>query len=149
MNLKYLKLLSLILISGHSLAASLIDIPSPPSSPSSYDEVRTSDGASCRSSVGGNIQMYGGLVTTGGDDAYIYNSDFNETGGYIGFAYSMGGGERLNCSRLAEIETEKALIELNKLKSEIKHIERLRKIQLMEAEGKLKKRDFEDSIYSK
>ena len=113
MNLKYLNLIPLIFFSSHSLSASLINIPSPPSSPSSYDEIRTSDGSSCRSSVGGNIQMYGGLVTTGGDEAYIYSSDFNETGGYIGFAYSMGGGKRLNCSRLSEIETEKALIEFS------------------------------------
>ncbi len=149
MNFKYAASAILFMFCGDSSANSLINIPSPPSSPSSYDEVRTADGASCRTSIGGNIQMYGGLVTTGGEDAYFYNSDFNETGGYIGFSYSIGSKSRLDCSRLASIETEKAQIELEKLKSEIKHIERLRKIQLMEAEGKLKKRDFESNIYSK
>lgn len=132
------KLLILVagLLSQGALAA--VNIPTAPASPSGYDEIRTADGVTCRSSVGGNLQFYGGMLDVDGKSSSSYDDPtYDERGGFVGFAYSFGGGERIRCSRLAEIETERAQIELTRLKEEIETLKRARALQLLEAEGGL------------
>lgn len=127
-----------LLLSNSSVAA--VNIPSAPSSPTGYDEIRTSDGVTCRNSVGGNLQVYGGMLNVDGTSASYYDDPtYDERGGFIGFAYSFGGGERVQCNRLAEIETERAQIELARLKEEIASLKRIQKMQLLEAQGALPK----------
>ena len=139
--MKRLTLASLMLV---SLQVSAFSLPSAPSSPSGYNEIRTQSGSVCRSSIGGNLQVYGGALTSNGDEGNPYgyhaaNGTNDEDGLYIGFAYSFGGGKQMDCTRLADIETERALIELNKLKSDIKALEQIRELQLLETEGHLPK----------
>ena len=139
---KTLLAVALVATSANAFALSM---PSAPSSPTGYDEVRTSDGSVCRSNVGGNLQMYGGVMSgdSDGSNHYDYrgydNRSEDESGLYVGFAYSFGGGKRINCDRLATIETERAELELQKLKSEIKALEKIRELQLLEANGNLPK----------
>ncbi|NLS14402.1 hypothetical protein HGP28_16095 [Vibrio sp. SM6] len=120
-------------------------MPSAPNTNTSFDEIRTTDGAVCRSSNGGNFIIHGGV-----SDA---NSDFNnhyygrgiddEQGIYVGFAYSFGGGERIDCSRLAKIEFEKAELELQKLRAEIEALEQLKNLQAMQLNGELPPLSYE------
>lgn len=132
---KYVMLLAGLLSQG-TLAA--VNIPTAPASPSGYDEIRTADGVTCRSSVGGNLQVYGGMLDVDGKASSSYDDpSYDEQGGFIGFAYSFGGSERIRCSRLAEIETERAQIELARLKEEIETLKRARALKLLEAEGGL------------
>lgn len=137
--MKKLALLSTLLFS--SFAFSAVNIPTAPSSPTGYDEIRTSDGVTCRSSVGGNLQVYGGALTVDGSESSYGsgNPRYDEQGGFVGFAYSFGGSERIRCGRLAEIETERAQIELARLKEEIETLKRVRQLKLLEAEGGLPK----------
>ncbi len=125
-----------LLVSSTSYAA--VSIPSAPSSPTGYDEIRTSDGVTCRNSIGGNLQLYGGVLSVDGTSASYYDKpNYDERGGFVGFAYSFGASERLQCSRLAEIETERAQIELARLKAEIATLERIQKMKMLEAQGNL------------
>ncbi|MFS1430428.1 hypothetical protein LMH73_025765 [Vibrio splendidus] len=134
--MKKLALLSSLLFSGFAFSA--VNIPSAPSSPTGYDEIRTSDGVTCRSSVGGNLQVYGGALSMDGSSASSYDDpNYDEQGGFVGFAYSFGGEKRIRCDRLAEIETERAQIELARLKEEIETLKRVRQLKLLEAEGGL------------
>ena len=99
-------------------------VPSAPSAPSGYDEIRTQLGTSCRSSIGGNLQIYGGFVDSNGNSYNHYDNGYSraddgEHGAFVGFSYSFGGEERIRCDRLAEIETEIAELELQKLKQEV------------------------------
>ena len=117
------------LISGNALAY----MPQAPNSPSGYDEYRTADGSSCRSSVGGNIQIYGGMY----ESQEQYYSLSNNKGFHVGVAYSLGGGKRIDCSRIQEIDTRRAELELRKLEAEIKALEKIREMQLLNTEGLL------------
>ncbi|KII75400.1 hypothetical protein [Vibrio renipiscarius] len=135
------KLLLALLVSTNAFA---ISMPSAPSSPNGYDEIRTQDGTTCRSSVGGNLQIYSGIVQSDGDREYHNGNDYNrqddaESAIYLGVAYSFGAGERLDCSSIAKIETERAKIELERIKAEVKAYERIRTLQQMEAHGNLPK----------
>ncbi len=131
-------IMNLLLISSTSIAA--VNIPSAPSSPTGYDEIRTSDGTTCRSSVGGNLQLYGGMLSVDGSSASYYdNPKYDEQGGFIGIAYSFGGGERLQCNRLAEIETERAQLELARLREEIATLKKVQQMKILEARGALPK----------
>lgn len=130
-----------LLISTNAIAVSM---PNAPSSPTGYDEIRTQDGTTCRSSVGGNLQIYSGIVQSDGDSDHYYGNDYNrqddaEAAIYLGVAYSFGGGERLDCSNIAKIETERAKIELQRIKAEVEAYERIRTLQQMEAHGNLPK----------
>lgn len=122
-----------------SFQANALSIPSAPSSPTGSDEIRTSDGATCRSSVGGNLQIYGGIVDASGDrnqdGDYWHRYDEDERGAYIGFAYSFGGESRIRCDRLAEIETERAELELEKLKAEIEMLKKVKELEILKASG--------------
>lgn len=126
---------------AHS-SAMAITIPTAPTSPTGYDEIRTADGVTCRSTIGGNLQVYGGALDISGNQANVntlFTPDYDERGGFVGFAYSFGGSERLRCDRLAEIETERAQIELARLKDEIELLKKARQLQLLGDEGVLPK----------
>lgn len=135
------KLIALVLamMSGSAMAFTM---PSAPSlSNSGYDEIRTTDGAVCRSSTGGNLTLHGGFSDSQGDynNGYYDNNDGfdNEQGAYIGFAYNFGGGKRIDCSRLAEIEFQKAELELQKLRAEIDALEQLKALHALQSSGEL------------
>lgn len=117
--------------------ASAFSVPSAPSSPSGYDEVRTSRGTTCRASVGGNLQLYGGLVDAQQSGGYY--GDEGEQGAFVGFAYSFGSESRIRCDRLAEIETEMAELELQKLQQEVAAYKQMLRLQQLEANGSLPK----------
>lgn len=121
------------------LKAFAFTMPSAPNTNTSFDEIRTTDGAVCRSSNGGNFILHGGVSDAENDyanDHYGRGID-DEQGIYIGFAYSFGGGERIDCSRLARIEFEKAELELQKLKAEIEALEQLKNLHAMQLSGEL------------
>lgn len=127
-----------------SSSAMAYTMPSAPSlSISGYDEIRTTDGAVCRSSNGGNLTVHGGISDSKGDNGYNYtaggnqNGFDNERGSYIGFAYNFGGSKRIDCSRLAEIEIEKAELELQKLRAEIDALEQLKALHALQSGGDL------------
>ncbi|WP_168837497.1 hypothetical protein [Vibrio agarilyticus] len=138
-------IISTFILSTISITAQAFTMPSAPNTNTSFDEIRTTDGAVCRSSNGGNFIIHGGV-----SDA---NSDFNnhyygrgiddEQGIYVGFAYSFGGGERIDCSRLAKIEFEKAELELQKLRAEIEALEQLKNLQAMQLNGELPPLSYE------
>lgn len=82
--------------------------------------------------------MYGGALTVSGKSASYYDDpDYDEMGGFVGFAYSFGGGEAVRCDRLAEIETERALLELNKLKAELAAYKEMAALKALESTGDL------------
>jgi len=128
------KLIALVALSFNATA---FTVPSAPSAPSGYDEIRTSTGTTCRSNIGGNLQMYGGAVDVGQSGGY-YDGE-KEQGLFVGFAYSFGAGSRISCNRLAEIETERAELELIKLKQEVAAYKQQLQLQQLEASGKLPK----------
>ncbi|MGR5241700.1 hypothetical protein ACPV36_12455 [Photobacterium damselae] len=113
-------------------------MPSAPQAPNAFDEIRTADGTTCRSSIGGKLQIYGGALTSKQQGDYFHGANnVDEVGGYIGFSYSLGGGKRVDCSRLSQIETERAELELKKLKAEIATLEQMKKLAMLEASGAL------------
>ena len=131
--------LAAMLLASFNVAA--FTMPSAPSSPTGYDEIRTQDGTVCRSSVGGNLQMYGGMSDASGNSNgnYYGRGSEDEQAAFVGFAYSFGGEKRMRCDRIAEIETQRAEIELNKLKSEIEALKKIRELEMLEASGNLPK----------
>ena len=110
---------------------------------STYDEIRTTDGATCRSANGGNLIFHGGVSSaTGSNESYYSYNDSSyknddETGVYLGFALSYGGGKKIDCSRLAEIEFEKAELELKKLKAQVKALSELQRLNDLQTSGVL------------
>lgn len=116
-----------------SFGANAFSVPSAPSSPNGYDEVRTQDGVTCRSSLGGNLQLYGGVVDS--KNSGDYYGDESEQGAFVGFAYSFGAKSRIRCDRLAEIETERAELELERLKRELASYKEALKLKQLEASG--------------
>lgn len=108
-----------------------------PSSPSGYDSFRTSTGVECRSSVGGAVNVYGELYSSN-TDYPPYNNE-EDKGGRIGVSISLGGGDRIDCSRLQEIETRKAELELEKLEAEVEMLKKLKDLNALQASGVLPK----------
>lgn len=111
-----------------------------PSTPSGYDRVRTTEGSECQSSIAGNLQVYAGVYNAEYDDPYFMissgiNRQMNDQGFQAGITYSFGGGERINCARMYNIEVERAQMELEKLKSEIEMMKKLKTLEMMEQAG--------------
>ena len=123
--------------------ADAFTMPSAPSQVNStFDEIRTTDGATCRSANGGNIILHGGVSRARVTDELIFDNGMNyddssETGIYMGFAMSYGGGKKIDCSRLANIEFEKAQLELENLRAQVAALQQLKNIQLLEESGSL------------
>ena len=114
----------------HTSTVMAFTMPSAPGQVNStYDEIRTSEGASCRSANGGNLIVHGGVSGASGTNTSNSYSEYfrpledshddTEAGAYMGFAYSFGGGKKIDCSRLANIEFERAELELEKLRAEV------------------------------
>lgn len=132
--------LVLFLLALTSFNSHAFTMPSAPNTNSSFDEIRTTDGAVCRSSNGGNFILHGGISDSNNnfDDRYYGTSGIDdEKGVYIGFAYNFGGGKRIDCSRLARIEFEKAELELQKLRAEIEALEQLKNLHVLQINGQL------------
>ena len=133
-----------IAFSMTTASAMAFTMPSAPGQVNStYDEIRTTDGATCRSANGGNLILHGGMstATDSGESNYSYDStsynNGDEKGVYMGFAYSYGGSEKIDCSRLADIEFEKAELELQKLRAQVAALQQMQALQSLEASGSL------------
>lgn len=113
-------------------------MPSAPSNNNGYDRVKTMEGTECQSQVGGALQVYAGAYSNDADGGYDYDHGGNQHGYnsdhgvHVGITYSFGGGERLDCSKLYNIEVERAQLQLEKLKSEIEEMKKLKRLEMME-----------------
>ena len=96
---------------------------SPPSMSSmGTDEIRTSDGASCRSEVGGNLIVY----ANGYDNSQDGNYSNDNKGVAVGVAYRFGNGnKRIDCSKLYDRELSLKDLEIQRMKSEIEQLKRM------------------------
>ncbi|MGL6175610.1 MAG: hypothetical protein ACRC1U_01250 [Vibrionaceae bacterium] len=95
---------------------------------SGYSEVRTEGGATCRSNHAGNVQVYGGVYGDTQTNPYNYGAS-EDKGAFVGINISIGGGKILDCSKLYELETTRAQLELERLKAEITQLKQLQAIQ--------------------
>ncbi|MGL5335303.1 MAG: hypothetical protein ACRC9R_04015 [Enterovibrio sp.] len=91
--------------------------------------MRTQGGATCRSSHAGNLQVYGGVYGDTEKNPYNYYGTGEDKGAYVGINISIGGGKILDCSKLYELETTRAQLELERLKTEIAQLKKLQAIQ--------------------
>lgn len=100
---------------------------------SGYDEIRTQDGAVCRSSNEGNLEIYAEGYTEDGHQSYFYDhmtaAPFEDTGIKAGVKYKFGGGKRLDCSKLYKQELTRGDLEITRLKAEIEQLKKLNALQ--------------------
>ena len=81
----------------------------------------------------GQIQVYAGSYSNEGDD--YYGDTRRDSGVHVGVTYSFGGGaKRLDCSKLYNIEVNRAKLELDKLKSEIEMLQKMKKLETMSSD---------------
>ncbi|MGL5250610.1 MAG: hypothetical protein ACRC7P_05940, partial [Enterovibrio sp.] len=59
---------------------------------------------------------------------YNYGAS-EDKGAFVGINISIGGGKILDCSKLYELETTRAQLELERLKAEITQLKQLQAIQ--------------------
>ncbi len=86
------------------------------------DEVRTSDGATCRSEVGGNTSVY--VSGYGADQEYQY--DRQDKGVSFGIVHRFGtGAKRIDCSKLYDKELTMKDLEIERMKAEIDQLRRM------------------------
>lgn len=85
------------------------------------DEVRLSDGTSCRSERGGNVLIY----AQGYDNNEQGYYDSDDKGVSVGVAYRFGGSKPIDCSKLYERGLVMKDLEIERLKSEIEQLKQL------------------------
>ncbi|MGL4843848.1 MAG: hypothetical protein ACRC2Y_04415 [Aeromonas veronii] len=122
----YKNLLPCIILGAVSFNAVAMNLPSMSHS-SGYDEIRTSDGMTCRSSMHGAQLQIGALAGDGTDNnGYHYETNFghqqrerDEKGVYIQLSIPIGGPDRVDCSKLYELELKRKQLELQQLEAQI------------------------------
>ncbi|AUW07405.1 hypothetical protein [Vibrio campbellii] len=88
------------------------------------DEIRTSDGASCRSERGGNLLVYAQGYDTNEEGYY----DGANRGVSVGIAYRFGGAKPVDCTKLYDRELKVKDLEIQKMQAEIEQLRKLNSI---------------------
>ena len=89
------------------------------------DEIRTSDGVTCRSEIGGNIIVY----ATGYDNNEEGSYNRDDAGVSVGVAYRFGNGnERIDCERIYNQEVKIRDLQIERMQFEIDQLRRAKNI---------------------
>lgn len=99
--------------------------PAPSMGSMGTDEVRLSDGSSCRSERGGNVIVYASGY--GSEDEGYYEGQ--DKGVSLGVAYRFGGSKPLDCSKLYNKSLTMKDLEIERLKIEMEQLRNLAAIQ--------------------
>lgn len=101
-----------------------------------YDEIKTSTGIVCRQSM--SNQTYINMGVTGSQNNYRdegwdnWNSrDNGEAMVYVQMTIPIGSPERMDCSRIYDLEVERQQLEIQQLKTQLELLQKQSKLATM------------------
>ena len=99
----------------------------------SYDEIRTMDNFSCKNAISGTTQFEMGMTGIVNNSVPIFGSEdpnnptTKDIGLYARITMPIGKiPERINCNSLYQLELQKKRLEVMKLESELKKLQKLK-----------------------